>query len=102
MDAEGNKHHPQSGLDYLRELLKDWHGSAMADTMNMRLIAVDDGGGGHQGIAFAQETTQTGIEKGGLCLRGTVPPGGLDGLVHERVRCIRRKVFTPGQCQRRA
>lgn len=43
MDAEGNKHHPQSGLDYLRELLKDWHGSAMAETMNMRLIAVDDG-----------------------------------------------------------
>jgi acyl-CoA thioesterase len=34
---------PSSGLDYLRELLKDWHGSAMAETMNMRLIAVDDG-----------------------------------------------------------
>ena len=33
----------QSGLDYLRQRIKDWHGSAMAETMNMRLIAVDDG-----------------------------------------------------------
>jgi len=33
----------QSGLDYLRSLLKDWHGSAMAETMNFRLIAVDEG-----------------------------------------------------------
>ncbi|MCA3574980.1 MAG: PaaI family thioesterase [Aestuariivirga sp.] len=32
-----------SGLDYLRARIKDWHGSAMAETMNMRLIAVDDG-----------------------------------------------------------
>jgi uncharacterized protein (TIGR00369 family) len=43
MIADGTNHHPQSGLDYLRERLKDWHGSAMAETMNMRLIAVDDG-----------------------------------------------------------
>ena len=33
----------QSGLEYLRHLIKDWHGSAMAETMNMRLIAVDEG-----------------------------------------------------------
>lgn len=33
----------QSGLDYLKARIKDWHGSAMAETMNMRLIAVDDG-----------------------------------------------------------
>ena len=33
----------QSGLDYLRARIRDWHGSAMAETMNMRLIAVDDG-----------------------------------------------------------
>jgi uncharacterized protein (TIGR00369 family) len=33
----------QSGLDYLRQRIKDWHGSAMAETMSMRLIAVDDG-----------------------------------------------------------
>jgi uncharacterized protein (TIGR00369 family) len=43
MKADEKNHHPQSGLDYLRERLKDWHGSAMAETMNMRLIAVDDG-----------------------------------------------------------
>ena len=43
MDAETDKAARQSGLEYLRSLLKDWHGSAMAETMNMRLIAVDDG-----------------------------------------------------------
>ena len=43
MSADGDKHHPQSGLDYLRERLNYWHGSAMAETMNMRLIAVEDG-----------------------------------------------------------
>lgn len=43
MNADAQKHTTQSGLDYLRERLKDWHGSAMAETMNMRLIAVDDG-----------------------------------------------------------
>ena len=32
-----------SGLDYLHAQLRDWHGSAMAETMNMRLIAVADG-----------------------------------------------------------
>ena len=40
----------QSGLDYLRELLKDWHGSAMAETMNFRLVAVDDGTATFEGI----------------------------------------------------
>lgn len=43
MNAEAHKHHAKSGLEYLRERLKDWHGSAMAETMNMRLIAVEDG-----------------------------------------------------------
>lgn len=33
----------QSGLEYLRQRIRDWHGSAMAETMNMRLIAVEDG-----------------------------------------------------------
>ncbi|WP_373502996.1 PaaI family thioesterase [Aestuariivirga sp.] len=43
MDAEHNQSAPQSGLDYLRQRINDWHGSAMAETMNMRLIAVADG-----------------------------------------------------------
>lgn len=43
MDKDGKAQHPQSGLESLREHLKDWHGSAMAETMNFRLIAVDDG-----------------------------------------------------------
>lgn len=32
-----------SGLDYLKRQLKEWHGSAMADTMGLRLIEVSDG-----------------------------------------------------------
>ena len=34
---------PVSGLDFLQTQLADWHGSAMAETMNMRLVAVSDG-----------------------------------------------------------
>ncbi len=43
MDSEGQKKSLPSGLDYLRRQLAEWHGSAMARTMDMRLIAVDDG-----------------------------------------------------------
>ena len=43
MVSEPKMQPPQSGLDFLRDRLKDWHGSAMAETMNMRLIAVDEG-----------------------------------------------------------
>ena len=45
MDADTDKAaaEPQSGLDYLKDQLRDWHGSAMAETMNIRLIAVGDG-----------------------------------------------------------
>ena len=32
-----------SGLDHLKHLISDWHISPMAETMNMRLIAVADG-----------------------------------------------------------
>ena len=32
-----------SGLEYLKLSLAGWHGSAMAETMNMRLVAVADG-----------------------------------------------------------
>lgn len=39
MDATGQR----SGLEYLRDLISHWHGSPMAQTMNMRLIAADDG-----------------------------------------------------------
>lgn len=50
MTAEAHNHHAQSGLDYLRERLKDWHGSAMAETMNIRLIAVEDGSATFEGL----------------------------------------------------
>ena len=32
-----------SGLEYMRKLVKDWHGSPMAAALDMRLIAADDG-----------------------------------------------------------
>lgn len=43
MSADIDENRPQSGLDYLKQRLQDWHGSPMAETMNMRLIAVDEG-----------------------------------------------------------
>jgi uncharacterized protein (TIGR00369 family) len=43
MDADPKKATPLSGLDYLRQRIADWQGSAMADTMDMRLIAVEEG-----------------------------------------------------------
>lgn len=43
MDAKTDKTGPMSGLDYLKELIDDWHGSPMAETMNMRLIAAEEG-----------------------------------------------------------
>ena len=42
MDSD-TKAAQQSGLEFLRQRIADWHGSAMAETMNMRLIAVEDG-----------------------------------------------------------
>ena len=33
----------ENGLDYLKAHLDNWQGSAMADTMNIRLIDVADG-----------------------------------------------------------
>lgn len=50
MDAGKEQAAPKSGLDYLRERIVNWHGSAMADTMDMRLIAVDDGTATFEGI----------------------------------------------------
>ncbi len=32
-----------SGLDYIKSLIDNWHGSPMAETIAMRLIAADDG-----------------------------------------------------------
>ena len=31
------------GLEFLRRLIADWHGSPMAETLAMRLIEVSDG-----------------------------------------------------------
>jgi uncharacterized protein (TIGR00369 family) len=43
MDKADQKAGGQSGLDYLRDLIAHWHGSPMAELMNMRLVAADDG-----------------------------------------------------------
>ena len=50
MDADPQEATPLSGLDYLRQRIKDWHGTAMAETMNMRLIAVEDGSATFEGF----------------------------------------------------
>ena len=50
MDADPKRAAPQSGLDYLKGRLDDWHGSAMAETMSMRLIAVSDGSATFEGF----------------------------------------------------
>ncbi len=47
---DGDNSNTQSGLDYLKSRIADWHGSAMAETMNMRLIAVDEGTATFEGI----------------------------------------------------
>ncbi len=39
-----------SGLDYLKRLIDGWHGSPMAETMNMRLIAASEGSATFEGI----------------------------------------------------
>jgi acyl-CoA thioesterase len=31
------------GLDFLKRMVTDWHGSAMADTLGLRLVEVSDG-----------------------------------------------------------
>jgi len=41
--SETDQNSGLSGLEYLRKLINDWHGSPMAETMNMRLVAADDG-----------------------------------------------------------
>ena len=33
----------ESGLEYLKRMLKDWHASPMGEVMGMRLVAVADG-----------------------------------------------------------
>jgi uncharacterized protein (TIGR00369 family) len=47
---DGDNSNTQSGLDYLKSRIADWQGSAMAETMNMRLIAVDEGTATFEGI----------------------------------------------------
>ena len=43
MDETDHKPAAQSGLDYLKQRINDWHGSGMAETMNMRLIDASEG-----------------------------------------------------------
>lgn len=50
MDVEPQKVEPAlSGLEYLKQHLKDWHGSAMAETMSLRLLSVTDGSATFEG-----------------------------------------------------
>ena len=43
MDSDNTSDRSKTGLEYLKDLVAHWHGSPMAELMNMRLIAADDG-----------------------------------------------------------
>ena len=43
MTGVHNETKGMSGLDYLRRMIADWHGSPMANLLDMRLIEVSDG-----------------------------------------------------------
>jgi len=50
MDADPKPAAGQSGLDYLKQHIDAWHGSPMAQTMNMRLLSVAEGTATFEGI----------------------------------------------------
>lgn len=50
MDADTHKAEPAlNGLEYLQKHMSEWHGSAMAETMSMRLTGVADGSATFEG-----------------------------------------------------
>lgn len=107
MDSDGQKQ-PLSGLDYLRERLVDWHGSAMAELMDMRLIAVDDGSATFE--AFPSEKfynpqmrvhggyAATLLDSALGCAVQTKLPGGIGyGTVELKVNYVRKLDASAGR-----
>lgn len=107
MDSDGQKQ-PLSGLDYLRERLVDWHGSAMAELMDMRLIAVDDGSATFEAFPSAKFYNPQMRVHGGYaatlldsalgCAVQTKLPGGIGyGTVELKVNYVRKLDASAGR-----
>ena len=101
MDADPQEATPLSGLDYLRQRIKDWHGSAMAETMNMRLIAVEDGSATFEGFPSPRYYNPqmrlhggyaaTLIDSATGCAVQTKLPGGVGyGTIELKVNYVRK------------
>lgn len=101
MDADPQKATPLSGLDYLRQRINDWHGSAMAETLNMRLIAVDDGSATFEGFPSPRYyNPQMRLHGGyaatlidsatGCAVQTKLPAGAGYGTIELKVNYVRR------------
>jgi uncharacterized protein (TIGR00369 family) len=108
MDAEHQQAGAQSGLDYLRRRIDDWHGSAMAETMNMRLIAVDHGTATFEGIPSERfYNPQMRVHGGyaaalidsalGCAVQTKLPAGVGYGTIELKVNYVRKIVAETGR-----
>lgn len=108
MDADSKQQAPQSGLDYLRQRIDDWHGSPMAETMNMRLIAVAEGSASFE--AFPSErfyNPQRRLHGGyaatlidsalGCAVQTRLPAGVGYGTIELKVNYVRKIVAETGR-----
>jgi uncharacterized protein (TIGR00369 family) len=90
-----------SGLDYLKQLINDWHGSPMAETMSMRLIAASEGSATFEAFPSAkyfnpQQRVHGGyaatlIDSGLGCAVQTKLPAGIGyGTIELKVNYVRK------------
>jgi uncharacterized protein (TIGR00369 family) len=91
----------RSGLEYLREMLKDWHGSAMAETLNFRLVAVDEGSATFEAVPGPQFYNPQLRMHGGYCaalidsamgvaVQTKLPAGTGYGTIEMKVNYVRK------------
>ena len=108
MDADPQEATPLSGLDYLRQRIKDWHGSAMAETMNMRLIAVEEGSATFEGFPSPRYyNPQMRLHGGyaatlidsatGCAVQTKLPAGAGYGTIELKVNYVRKIVAETGR-----
>ena len=108
MDADPKQEAPQSGLESLRQRIDDWHGSPMAETLNMRLIAVADGTATFEGIPSPRFYTPQLRMHGGYaatlidsalgCAVQTRLPAGIGyGTIELKVNYVRKIVAETGR-----
>ena len=67
MSGSDEKTVDHSGLEYLQGMLRDWRASAMAETMNMRLVAVADGSATFEAVPTPQYYNPQLRMHGGYC-----------------------------------